>query len=74
MDHGRCILCRRCVRACEEIAANHTLGLTHRGAQTMICADDDTPFGSSTCVSCGTCLQVCPTGALHDRHSAYLGH
>ncbi len=74
MDHGRCILCRRCIRACDEIAANHTLGLTHRGAQAMICADDEIPFGESTCVSCGTCLQVCPTGALHDRQSVYLGH
>ncbi|HTS17610.1 MAG TPA: 2Fe-2S iron-sulfur cluster-binding protein [Verrucomicrobiae bacterium] len=74
MDHGRCILCRRCVRACEEIAANHTLGLHQRGARAMIGADDDVPFGESTCVSCGTCLQVCPTGALHDRHSVYLGH
>lgn len=74
MDHGRCILCRRCIRACEDIAANHTLGLTHRGAQAMICADDEIPFGESTCVSCGTCLQVCPTGALHDRQSIYLGH
>ena len=74
MDHGRCILCRRCLRACDEIAANHTLGLTHRGVQTMVCADDEAPFGDSTCVSCGTCLQVCPTGALHDRQSAYLGH
>jgi formate dehydrogenase major subunit len=74
MDHGRCILCRRCIRACEEIAANHTLGLTRRGARAMICADDDVPFGESTCVSCGTCLQVCPTGALHDRQSVYLGH
>lgn len=74
MDHGRCILCRRCVRACDEIAANHTLGLTQRGARAMICADDEVPFGESTCVSCGTCLQVCPTGALQDRHSVYLGH
>ena len=74
MDHGRCILCRRCVRACDEIAANHTLGLTHRGARAMICADDEAPFGESTCVSCGTCLQVCPTGALHDRQSVYLGN
>ncbi len=74
MDHGRCILCRRCLRACDEIAANHTLGLTHRGAHAMVCADDEVPFGESTCVSCGTCLQVCPTGALHDRQSVYLGH
>jgi len=74
MDHGRCILCRRCLRACDEIAANHTLGLTHRGAHAMVCADDEAPFGESTCVSCGTCLQVCPTGALHDRQSVYLGH
>ncbi|MGD0060747.1 MAG: 2Fe-2S iron-sulfur cluster-binding protein [Verrucomicrobiia bacterium] len=74
MDHGRCILCRRCVRACEDIAANHTLGLNQRGARAMISADDDVPFGESTCVSCGTCLQVCPTGALHDRQSVYLGH
>jgi formate dehydrogenase major subunit len=74
MDHGRCILCRRCLRACDEIAANHTLGLTQRGARAMICADDEMPFGESTCVSCGTCLQVCPTGALHDRQSVYLGH
>lgn len=74
MDHGRCILCRRCVRACDEIAANHTLGLTQRGARAMICADDAIPFGESTCVSCGTCLQVCPTGALQDRQSVFLGH
>ena len=40
----------------------------------MVCADDEVPFGESTCVSCGTCLQVCPTGALHDRQSVYLGH
>jgi formate dehydrogenase major subunit len=74
MDHGRCILCRRCVRACGEVAANHTLGVSGRGARAMICADDGLPFGESTCVSCGTCLQVCPTGALQDRQSAYLGH
>lgn len=73
MDHGRCILCRRCIRACEEIAANHTLGLAQRGARTLVCADDEVPFGESSCVSCGTCLQVCPTGALQDRGSVYLG-
>ncbi len=74
MDHSRCILCRRCVRACAEISANHTLGVHQRGARTMIGADDDQPLGQSTCVSCGTCLQVCPTGALMDRRSSFLGH
>lgn len=73
MDHNRCILCSRCVRACAEIAANHTLNLRNRGARTMISADLDVPFGESTCVECGTCLQVCPTGALIDARSAYGG-
>jgi formate dehydrogenase major subunit len=73
MDHNRCILCRRCIRACSELAANNTLGVKFRGAKTMISADMDSPFGESTCVACGTCLQVCPTGALVDRKSAYTG-
>lgn len=72
MDHNRCILCRRCVRACAELAANHTLGMRHRGARTMINADLDLPLGESSCVECGSCLQVCPTGALIDRRSAFL--
>jgi formate dehydrogenase major subunit len=73
MDHNRCILCRRCIRACSELAANDTLGVKLRGAKTMVTADMDVPFGESTCVACGTCLQVCPTGALVDRKSAYTG-
>jgi formate dehydrogenase major subunit len=73
MDHNRCILCRRCIRACQELAGNYTLGLSGRGAKTMIVADMDVPFGDSSCISCGTCLQVCPTGALMDRRSAYRG-
>jgi formate dehydrogenase major subunit len=45
-----------------------------RGAKTMVCADDDVPFSESSCTNCGTCLQVCPTGALSARRSAYAGH
>ena len=74
MDHSRCILCRRCIRACSEIASNNTLGVQQRGARTMVCPDDDVPLGASTCNSCGTCVQICPTGALTDRRSSYLGH
>ncbi|MBC7263015.1 MAG: molybdopterin-dependent oxidoreductase [Chloroflexi bacterium] len=73
MDHNRCILCRRCVRACSELVANHTLGVRQRGAESMIHADMNVPFGQSSCVSCGTCLQVCPTGALVDKRSAFMG-
>ncbi|MEN6319509.1 MAG: molybdopterin-dependent oxidoreductase [Syntrophaceae bacterium] len=73
MDHNRCVLCGRCERACGDLAANHTLGLRNRGASSMIHADANVPFGESTCVSCGTCLQVCPTGALCDKRSAYMG-
>ncbi len=72
-DSKRCILCRRCVRACDELVANHTLGIAGRGFASKVIADLDVPFGQSSCISCGTCLQVCPTGALTDRRSAYMG-
>jgi len=74
MDHNRCVLCGRCERACGDLVANHTLGLRNRGANSMIHADANVPFGQSTCISCGSCLQVCPTGALCDKRSAYMGH
>ncbi|MBN1316786.1 MAG: molybdopterin-dependent oxidoreductase [Anaerolineales bacterium] len=72
-DPNRCILCTRCVRACSEIAANNTLGLKNRGSYSVVAADLDVPLGESTCVECGVCAQVCPTGALVDTHSAYGG-
>jgi formate dehydrogenase major subunit len=72
LDHNRCVLCRRCVRACSELAANHTLDLRQRGAHTMLCADMDVPLGESTCTGCGTCVNVCPTGALIDKRSAFM--
>jgi len=73
MEHNRCVLCERCVRACEELAANHTLGLSQRGSETMIRADANIPLGESSCISCGTCAQVCPTGALFYKEALIRG-
>lgn len=72
-DHNRCILCRRCVRVCSENVGNFTLGVEERGANSLIMADLGTPLGESSCISCGMCVQVCPTGSLIDRWSAYRG-
>jgi formate dehydrogenase major subunit len=73
LDNNRCILCRRCVRACGELVGNYTLGFEERGADSLLVADYDVPFGESSCISCGTCVQICPTGAIIDRQSAYQG-
>ena len=74
LDNNRCILCRRCVRACAEMAGNFTLSVAERGARSTIVADTDVPLGESTCIKCGSCVQVCPTGAIIDRTSAYQVH
>ena len=73
LENNRCILCRRCVRACGELVGNFTLGIEERGTRSILVADAGVPIGESTCVSCGTCVQICPTGALIDRVSAYRG-
>jgi formate dehydrogenase major subunit len=73
LDHNRCVLCRRCIRACSELAANHTLDLRQRGALTMLTADMNDCLAQSSCISCGVCLDVCPTGALVDKRSAFAG-
>ncbi|MGV8027185.1 MAG: molybdopterin-dependent oxidoreductase [Anaerolineaceae bacterium] len=73
IEHNRCILCRRCVRACGELVGNFTLGIEERGSNSKLIADLGTPLGESTCIGCGTCVQVCPTGAMIDRWSAYQG-
>ena len=73
LEHNRCILCRQCVRACGELVGNFTLAFEGRGADSNLVADLGLPLGESSCISCGTCLQVCPTGSLIDRWSAYQG-
>ncbi len=59
-----CIQCNLCVRACREVQANDVIGMAFRGENSKIVFDFDDPMGDSTCVACGECVQVCPTGAL----------
>ena len=64
VDHQACILCDRCIRGCDDLQVNEVIGRTGKGYETRIAFDLDVPMGSSTCVSCGECEKVCPTGAL----------
>ena len=67
VDHSSCILCDRCVRACNEIRNNQVLGRAGKGYTARIAFDLDNPMGESDCVSCGECMVSCPTGALSNR-------
>ncbi|MFN2432454.1 MAG: formate dehydrogenase subunit alpha [Gemmatimonadota bacterium] len=67
VDHAACILCDRCIRACDEVQSNMVIGRSGKGHLARISFDDLRPMGESTCVSCGECMSACPTGALVDR-------
>jgi formate dehydrogenase major subunit len=68
-DLSECIKCYRCVRACDELQAEHVLGIHGRGHESRIIKGYDQSFRESQCVSCGACVQTCPTNALSDRYS-----
>ncbi|NLU20793.1 MAG: molybdopterin-dependent oxidoreductase [Phycisphaerae bacterium] len=71
LDHNRCVLCARCIRACDEWIGAHVLDFDNRGSKSLLVADNGIPLGQSSCVSCGTCVSVCPTGALFEKRSAH---
>ena len=66
-DMSECISCYRCVRACDELQAEHVLGILGRGSESRIIKGFDQDFMGSPCVSCGACVQTCPTNAISDR-------
>ena len=73
IDHNRCILCGRCIRACREIAAVNTLDFGQRGWKTTVVADLNQPLDESSCLNCGPCVQACPTGAIFNKINLYKG-
>ncbi len=72
-DPARCIVCSRCVRACEETQGTFALTVEGRGFASKIVAGMDEPFLTSECVSCGACVQACPTGSLIEKSVVALG-
>lgn len=73
-DASKCIVCSRCVRACEEVQGTFALTIEGRGFDSAVSAGakgDD--FLSSECVSCGACVQACPTAALNEKSVAEIG-
>ena len=65
-DMSKCIMCYRCVRACDEVQGQFVLGVSGRGYDNKIIMGLDDTFLNSDCVSCGACSQACPTSAIHD--------
>jgi len=63
-DLSKCILCRRCIRACSEIAGHNVFGTAYRGFDSKVVVDFDQPIDKEVCRDCDICISLCPTGAL----------
>ncbi len=66
-DYNLCIVCGRCVRACDELRADNAIGFTERGSQALVGTSFGTSLLESGCEFCGACIDVCPVGALVER-------
>src|SRR6202000_3286286 len=71
-DPDQCILCGRCVEACQNLQVNETLSIRWEDPFPRVLWDGGAPIGESSCVSCGHCITVCPCNALMER--TMLGH
>jgi formate dehydrogenase major subunit len=72
-DPAKCIVCSRCVRACEEVQGTFALTIDGRGFASHVSAGMDEGFLASECVSCGACVQACPTATLSEKSVIALG-
>ena len=68
-DNNKCILCRRCVAACNKVQSVGVIDAGNRGFATRIASPFDKSLGDVPCVACGQCINVCPTGALREKDS-----
>lgn len=68
-DNNKCILCRRCVAACAKTQGIGVIGANERGFATNIGCAFELPLAETSCISCGQCIAVCPTGALYEKDS-----
>src|SRR5271168_1006654 len=68
-----CIVCSRCVRACDEVQGTFALTIQGRGFESKVAAGMDESFLTSECVSCGACVQACPTATLMEKSVVELG-
>ncbi|TDX29776.1 formate dehydrogenase alpha subunit [Modicisalibacter xianhensis] len=66
-DPSKCIVCSRCVRACDEVQGTLALTIDGRGFASMVSPSAHEPFAESECVSCGACVQACPTATLMEK-------
>ena len=71
-DPNQCILCGRCVAACQDLQVNETLSIRWEDPHPRVLWDNGAPIGESSCVSCGHCVTVCPCNALMEK--TMLGH
>ncbi|MGO9485944.1 MAG: formate dehydrogenase subunit alpha [Rhodomicrobium sp.] len=72
-DPAKCIVCSRCVRACEEVQGTFALTISGRGFEARVSAGMAEPFMQSECVSCGACVQACPTATLIEKSVYEIG-
>ncbi len=72
-DLSKCILCAKCIRACQELVVNGALDYFGRGFATKPATLGNLPLENSECTFCGTCIALCPTGALREKDTPYRG-